>query len=1107
MRRRLFLGLLVVASVLAVAAAAVVFRDELTNGWIRVALEDMADAWLVPEVDIGGFSLPDPSTVRLSDVSLADGKGRPLLDIDELVVSLAEIPQEGQPLRLARLHLEHPVIHLRPDPEQPGFVPAGWLPLLESELKEAPEELERAVRPSEVLDLREVQIVGGELRLEDRQGAVQRLDGIDLSLVADPTTTPDGTAGHALQLTLGQPPGLVLEAGGHVDLDGARAWLDTLRLDVDLGDTAAVAGLSPGLRRVVEEHELRGRVHVEGSGRLELADLLESELALSARLDAVHGAAGLWRLPVDEAQLDLALSERTVQLRGARAALLSGEVELSQADLALDEQGLAAAADWRIEGLALHELIRSEDHRDADHHSVLDGSGRVFLAQYDASLALVVDQLRLGAPGAPPVLALDATTLRNLRPSTDGAPLAADALSVGRLDVNLTGPSGRPHGLPLPAVADVRAEAEGIHWSHWFVVDWVELGSGSVTLALDGDPPWSLSGVQGVLQGLGGGETTSLNASLRLAPGTGGGGATAEARGALDLEAPALYFSEWGFSADAADDRAAALLPVGVRGVVQELLPTGAVRGAGTARFPLGPGEPALGLELEVDGATLAVPGLRLPVGRGQARLDLSEGVVTVSEGALTTAGGTLRIPQARYSAGAGLLLETEAEGLRLDQLRTTAGATLGSGRLYGTAMIGARFTERSGATVLGGLSLSPASLRVESGPGEALAWPVVEASLEPDGDHLRFRGALRGGEGGLTAAGTMAVGGDRLVITELDGTLDLDVGAQRRLLPPSLQLALADTTGGRLVVDEAEGVLDLNDPVGRSTARLTLALESGSWRFGGYRLARLQGRLPLSFGDRSLVIENGLLQGLGGKLELRRARWSLDHDEGELQWALRGLQLGEMLPVDGSPQGIAGRTHGEGTVAVALEERALAVTGGKGEVHVREGRLLSVPALSAMRRREGGETASSGHELDLRYRLGPRALVFPELQVDLGAVRYRGSGEVRWTGGVDLRLEGGARPGERATAADLAARLVAWHVRGTLAEPEVQALPLGIDTRTFEQRAAADARDPEARPTTGVLDSDHGGALDELPEVEGGHLAPVELGDPSDLDGPEDDW
>ena len=104
------------------------------------------------------------------------------------------------------------------------------------------------------------------------------------------------------------------------------------------------------------------------------------------------------------------------------------------------------------------------------------------------------------------------------------------------------------------------------------------------------------------------------------------------------------------------------------------------------------------------------------------------------------------------------------------------------------------------------------------------------------------------------------------------------------------------------------------------------------------------------------------------------------------------------------------------------------------------------------------------------------------------------------------MHLEASPRPGERATIADLAARLVAWDIRGTLEDPHAQALPLGIDTRTFDQKAQDPHQriDDDALPTDSVLRQNEQN-LDELPEA-GGTVAPAppdrtEFGDMDDLD------
>ncbi len=1101
--RRKFL-IVVLVGLLAVGLG-LLLRGRVANAWIRDALSQIADVWLVPDLTIGGFSLLDPSTVALEDVALVGPDGRPLIEIDVLTVSLANVPREGEPLRIARLSMLRPVVYLRPDPASPGFVPHGWVPLLESDALADPSALAASVRPSEVLDLHHIDIEQGTLVIEDRAGDALRLDGIAMLLEADPDATPDGNAGHRMRLELGQAPGFVLSAGGHVDLDGQIAWVDALRVGIDLADPDAVARLSPAVRAVVEAHELRGVVDIEGNGKLALTDFLGSTLALSATLHDVHGATDDVRVPIEDAALKLVLEDRIVRLDEARARLLSGEISLTQADLALDEEGLALAADWTIDGLALGDLLRDPAPSAA---GTLAGTGRVFLSQDDLSMGMVLDALSLTPPGEAPVFTMEKAVLRNLRLQSSGTPILVDALSIARLDVDLRGVPGRPDGWPIPAAGQPTEDppagaALATHWSDWFVVDWLEVSSGRLRLAPSGEVPWELRGIQGVLQGLGGDETSALTATLNQ-----GEAAKLSARGAVDLREPSLYFTEWSFVADLGDARAQALLPPGVRSSLTSLLPAGLVAGSGTAHFPLGPPPIALGLDLSVSEGRLEVAGLRFVVSEGTARVDVANGATRVSDVVLAASSGKLRTRLATVDADGALSLGLVAEDLSLRRVTTMAGVPLGVGRLSGSATVDAQFTELEGRPVLGGLDIQDGALRVDAGPAGVLKWSSFSASLRPQGDHLRFAGAIAGsGTGGLSATGTMALGGDRLVLSELKGSVDLDAAGDRAMLPPTVQRAVASTTG-ILMLESADGVLNLDDPLGRSTARATVRLSDGSWTFGGYRLDGLSGALPVTFGDGALDVRGSEVRGLDGVFTLREGRWSLVSDAGRVRWSLGGLDLSKMVSLAGSPEGIGGILRGEGTVEVGVEGGELTVRGGTGEAHIIDGRLLAIPPFGAMKRDTSGETGDD--QLDLRYRLGPRGVRFPELFVDLGPVRYTGAGEVRWTGGVDVQLEGGARPGERARPSDLAARLVAWNIRGTLQDPQMQALPLGIDTRTFDQVTTGNRgqRTTEGLPEGSVLGGAPEDALDEIPEATGGNLAPPPaFDDVRDLDDGEDDW
>mgnify|MGYP000214900177 FL=1 len=323
-------------------------------------------------------------------------------------------------------------------------------------------------------------------------------------------------------------------------------------------------------------------------------------------------------------------------------------------------------------------------------------------------------------------------------------------------------------------------------------------------------------------------------------------------------------------------------------------------------------------------------------------------------------------------------------------------------------------------------------------------------------------------------------------------------------------QAALADVRAGEIKL-VADGTLSLADPMVGSSAAGTLTLSGGSWHQAGYGFSGLSGSTPISYSDGTLRGKGGSISGLGGRLGITEAWWALKDDRGHLRWTLSGLTLERLRALEGSSpdSGLAGSVKGKGRIDLGLDKSGeLQVVAGQGSLHVRDGKLLALPALGVLGKDGDDETGDDA--LDVRFRLDPRGADLTSLQIDLGPVRYAGGGHLRWNGAIDVHLEASARPGERATLADLAARLVAWDIRGTLENPHAQALPLGIDTRTFDQRAA----DPRARaelPPDASDDLDEGG-LDDLPEA-GAQVAPpppddpAEFGDMDDLDDLEDDF
>lgn len=1092
-------GALVV--VLAVAAGLFTGLDSRSSRhWIAQAVVAIADAWVVPEVALSGFAITGPTTVVLDGLQLTARDDDPILEIAELELTLAAPPSQKEPLRIARLKLTEPTLWLRPDPESLGFVPMGFSPFLEAAVVGDDSELKRAVRPSEVLELRHVEIIDGTIILSDGSQDLVTLDGIDLDLQASPTATPAGTPGHHLDVTLGQPPGFTLTAAGDIDIDHWVVWIDDSRLTVDLADPATAARLTPGLRAFIDTHELRGTASASLQGRFDLHNPLRSKASLRGSLSDVHGAAGQWHLPIDSAELGATLADSLVEIDVAQAVLLGGSAVMTSGSVAVADAELALAADVQLAGLQLHQLLRGDLARDVHRQATLDASGRVYVASADAAVGLALNTLRLTPAEGPPVLALERAELRDLRLHTSGVPITVAGADVDGLRVRVVSSADGPVGWPLPprrAPADEATDdAPAVHWSERFSVDELAVTDAAIEVGPEDAPLWRIGSVSGRLQGLGA-QPATLTATL-AAP-----GATSQASGTLGLRELGITLSSWSFSADIERDTTRALLPPSLRNTLSALAPAGQVKGSGRAVLPLSGGAPKIDLDLQMNNGTVAIPGVQMPVASGTASLSVAGGSTRVANAELSGAGGRLLLPALVLDSGGELTATATASELRLDRITTSAGRPVGLGRLSGKAQVWVAFASGPKGSELRGLRTEDARLTVDGDPVGTLEWTDVDVVLgDGDSDPLVLRASVTAGSGArLRATGSLPVGGAWLQLDTIDLDVDLADPSGRRALPASVQQALADVRRGK-VTAALEGRLSMTDPLRQSTAAGTLSVAGGQWVYAGYRWSDLSVEAPVSVADARLKSRGAAVTGAGGRLTLSEASWSLPDATGLAQWSLDGLQLQRLVSTGGSPNTLEGLVSGRGSLDLAVRgETGLTVQSGGGSVSVRDGRLITLPALEAL---AGDAKDTVGDDtLDVRFGLDSRGMSLRSLQVDLGPVRYAGTGTVRWSGSLDVKLRGSKRPGERSSFADLTARLVDWHIRGTLSAPHVQALPMGIDTRTFEEMAS----DPAARPVL-PEELDEDGNLDELPEP-GASVAPPpeDVHGWGDLDNLDDDF
>lgn len=1060
-RRRLLLAAFAVVAVLGIGGVGLVVQRTGTlspNGWIRTALVAFADAWLVPSVSVGGFALESPTTVALRDLSLRH-EGEEVLHCDRVAVSFADLPERGQPLTIARIELDHPVFRFLRDTEHATWKPLGFNPLLEPGAVADPESLARQHRPSEVLDLRMLRIRGGELVFDDRENPPLRIDGIDVDLDATPTVGPGGASGHQLAVSFGQPPGLEAVARGFVDLDARFVYLEEGRFTLDLSDPQATAHLSEGLRAAVARHEIRGRVELAAQGALYLSDPLRSTATFRADVEDLHMTAGALRVPIEEAHLEAVVAESLARIDRAMLRLPTGSASLTQGDVAVLDREVALAADWELDALPLHAFLA----QGSPTESVATGSGRLFLSSDDWTAGLRIAELTVGEPGRPPTVALGASSIEGAALHIgDDAHVQVEAVRLDgmRVVVSRT-PQGALRGLPVPTRAPAADPARpSLPSASPVRVRSVELTRGRVQLDRAGGA-WVFAGVSAQVGPLGLAEPAAL--SLRIAPES---GVLVQGAGTLGLSERRIALSSLSASGPLDSAGLRSLLPPGTREAVESLLPRGQVVAQGSADMSFAGGGTRLSLDATLSNGRGRLTGLTLPIDNGTAALRITDGAVDVERVRLSGAGGTLSIPAASLSAQGALQASWVARTLDLKRITTATGAPLGVGRLDSTGQIAGRIAGGS----IEEMSVVDADLVVDDGPDGQMRWPSINVHVGPASGTRRLTARLGGLPG--TRVDLKAVwppGTTRLDVESLQGTVDLATEG-RRGLPLFAQRSLADLREG-MVHARVSGTIPLEDPVAAGRLTGMVELSSGRYRWGDWQVPRVEASLPVTLASGSLRTQDARVELLSGTAELSSAQWSILSHRGSGAARFEDLRLDDLEPKGPAARAIGGRLNGRGEVSLGLFADGLTVTDGGATVSIREGRLLELPTLKALAKADGKQETVGDDEVDLRMSMDDRGVRMQRLALDLGPIRYVGEGEVRWTGGIDLALQADR---DRKGLADLAARLVAWRVDGTTAQPRVQALPMGVDTRTFAQKAA-DPYDPDA------LDALDDEALDEL--------------------------
>ncbi len=306
--------------------------------WIGEQVKSIVGTYLNPRVDFDDLDYQKPYTVVLQKFRLTvddpdnPGKTLDVIYVDKLHLELAEIPQEGKPIRIKKLILDHPKINAIAAKSDGKFM--GFQNMVKKTAQSASRPAqETAARLSEVFQIVLLQIIEGQVVYEVR-GSGQPpmiLDAINSRLDVE----KDDQGWYKLAATLDRKPVFALNAKGRLDLDNLILAMDSLQLDIELGKDQ-YSKLPGSLQQMLKEHEVTGTLKLTASGRVPLGNAAACDLAATLAVDKLHFVAGEYKGEAQNVRGKLLLKDRRAALEYLDADTLKGKVHLD-ADLALAE--------------------------------------------------------------------------------------------------------------------------------------------------------------------------------------------------------------------------------------------------------------------------------------------------------------------------------------------------------------------------------------------------------------------------------------------------------------------------------------------------------------------------------------------------------------------------------------------------------------------------------------------------------------------------------------------------------------------------------------------------------------------------------------------------
>lgn len=364
--------------------------DTPIEKWIGQQVISMVDARLHPSLSFKDLDYQYPATVRVKDLRLTADDARAaggkvdVISAAEAVLTLAEVPAVGQPIRIERITLSRPSVRLLRDPAKSQFI--GLTNMVKKSPATQPASTQSVQeRFKEALEIRRIELIDGQIEYNPGtpNADVMNIGGITALLEVQPET-----AGHyRIQANFGRKPMVEASVRGLLDLDQLNFGDIAIHATTNV-DESNLEFLPPQMQRLIRKYSARGTMTIEATGQLPLAMPANAKIDARLALAEANLLLGEYVIPVKALQGYFGVVDGSLWISKLTAQGLQGSAELN------GNVALSGPQDSELEltlrDISLEEFVAAEKRSDSSLCGKMNGTLiiyaplRVLAARFDA---------------------------------------------------------------------------------------------------------------------------------------------------------------------------------------------------------------------------------------------------------------------------------------------------------------------------------------------------------------------------------------------------------------------------------------------------------------------------------------------------------------------------------------------------------------------------------------------------------------------------------------------------------------------------------------------------------------------------------------------------